>query len=81
MRTCNLLVEIFVLFALASSIAGYDPSILQDFCVAIEDTKSAGKCSINNLYFSFFPLSIMFYQHYKLFFINANLFSIYFCCC
>lgn len=32
-----------VLLALASSVAfGYDPSPLQDFCVAINDTKTGG---------------------------------------
>lgn len=41
----KILYFLIALLALASSVAfAYDPSPLQDFCVAINDTKNGGMC-------------------------------------
>jgi hypothetical protein len=58
MRSVHFLLA-FVLLTLASSIASaYDPSPLQDFCVAINDPKAAGN--------AFFLLHLSFTFHKKL---------------
>ena len=46
MKVANL-IAVFILLALASSfVTAYDPSPLQDFCVAIDDANSAGTFKI-----------------------------------
>ena len=53
------------ILALASSLASaYDPSPLQDFCVAINDIKSGGMYKTLSLLLAVVVLSIKFFQIY-----------------
>ena len=53
------------IFALASSLASaYDPSPLQDFCVAINGIKSGGTYKTLSLLLAVVVLSIKFFQIY-----------------
>ena len=64
MKGVSFFVTVAIL-ALASSLASaYDPSPLQDFCVAINDIKSGGMYKTLSLLLAVVVLSIKFFQIY-----------------
>ena len=64
MKRVSFFVTLAIL-ALASSLASaYDPSPLQDFCVAINDIKSGGMYKTLSLLLAVVVLSIKFFQIY-----------------
>ena len=64
MKGVSFFVTVAIL-ALASSLASaYDPSPLQDFCVAINDIKSGGTYKTLSLLLAVVVLSIKFFQIY-----------------